>query len=64
MSLYNILITQESFLMCLSPQQVVLEPMVVWDNGGKVNEVPFTVGVAHTNDLGKVATNKYYCQWC
>ena len=64
MSLYNILITQGSFPMHLSPQQVVSELMVVWDNGGKVNEVLFAVGAAHTNGHEKVTTNEYYYQWC
>ena len=31
--------------MCLSPQQVVLEPMVMWGKGDKVIEIPFAVGV-------------------
>jgi len=43
-SLYVILNIQRSFPRCLSPQQVILESMVVWDKGGKVNEVPFAVG--------------------
>ena len=50
--------------MYLSPQQVVSELMVVWDNGGKVNEVLFAVGAAHTNGHEKVTTNEYYYQWC
>ena len=45
MSLYVILIIQGSSPRCLSPQQVVLEPMVVWGKGGKVIEVPFAVRV-------------------
>ena len=44
MSLYIILIIQGSFPRCLSPQQMVSEPMVMWGKGGKVNEVPFAVG--------------------
>ena len=44
MSLYIILIIQESFTRCLSLQQMVSEPMVMWGKGGKVNEVPFAVG--------------------
>ena len=44
MSLYIILIIQESFPRCLSPQQMVSEPMVMWGKGGKVNEVPFAIG--------------------
>ena len=40
MSLYVILITQGSSLRCLSPQQVVLELMVVCGEGGKVFMVP------------------------
>ena len=31
--------------MCLSPQQVVLEPMIIWGKGDKVIEIPFAVGV-------------------
>ena len=44
MSLYIILIIQGSFPRCLSPQQMVSEPMVMWGKGGKVNEVPFAIG--------------------
>ena len=45
MSLYIILIIQGSFPRCLYPQQMVSKPMVMWGKGGKVNEVPFAVGV-------------------
>ena len=40
MSLYVILITQESSPRCLSPQQVVSEPIVVCGKGGEVFMVP------------------------
>ena len=45
MSLYIILIIQGSFPKCLSHQQMVSEPMVMWGKGDKVNEIPFAVGV-------------------
>ena len=50
--------------------------MVVWGKGGKVIEIPFAVRAvgtvyytkqahkAHTNDLEKNPTKKYYCEWC
>ena len=41
MFLYVILIIQESFSYCLSPQQVVLESMMVGDKGGEVIETLF-----------------------
>ena len=44
MSLYVILITQGSFPMCLFPQQVVLELMVVCGEGGDVFMVPILRG--------------------
>ena len=44
MSLYVILITQRSSPICLSLQQVVSKPVVVWGKRGKVNEIPFAVG--------------------
>ena len=40
MSLYVVLITQGSSLRCLSPRQVVSEPMVVCSEGGEVFMVP------------------------
>ena len=40
MSLYVILITQESSSRCFSPQQVVSEPMVVCSKGDEVFMVP------------------------
>ena len=40
MSLYVILITQKSFPICLSPRQVVSEPMMVYGKGGEVFMVP------------------------
>ena len=44
MSLYVILITQGSSPRCLSPQQVVSEPMVVCSEGGEVFMVPTQQG--------------------
>ena len=44
MSLYVILITQRSSPICLSLQQVVSKPVVVWGKRGKVNEILFAVG--------------------
>jgi len=45
MSLCVILIFQENFLRYISPQQVVLELMLVWGKCGKIIKVPFAVGV-------------------
>ena len=44
MSLYVILITQGSFPRCLSPRQVVSEPMEVCGKGGEVFIVPIQRG--------------------
>ena len=44
MSLYVILITQGSSPKCLSPQQVVSEPMVVCEKGSEVFMVPIQRG--------------------
>ena len=41
---YVILTTQRVFLRCLSPQQVVLESMVVFGKGGEVFKVPTSHG--------------------
>jgi len=43
--LYVILIIQRISPRCLYPQQVVLEPMVLYGKVGKVIKVSFAVGV-------------------